>query len=74
MSMTDKRNSYLGTPDDFFEKLGKPVSDNNKLQWLKYQHLNLDRKLDLYYFIQRRGDRIKELSKKTILILKENDA
>jgi len=74
ISMTDKRNSYLGTPDDFFEKLGKPVSDNNKLQWLKYQHLNFDRKLDLYYFIQSRGDKIKELSKKTILILKENDA
>ncbi len=73
ISATDKRNSYLGIPDDFFEKLGKPFSDNNKLQWLIHQHLSLDRYLDLYFFIQRRGDKIKELSKKTILILKGND-
>jgi len=69
----DERDRSLGYPDDFFDKLGKTVSENNKLQWLIHQHLSFSRNMDLYYYIEKRGERIKEISKKTILILKGND-
>jgi len=70
---TDEGNSYLGYPDDFFDKLGKTASENNKQQWLIHQHLSFNKIMQLYYYIELRGKRIKEKSKKTILILKEND-
>jgi len=71
ISETDKKNRYLGYPDDFFDKLGKSVSENNKLQWLIHQHLSFNKCLQLYHYIEIRGERIKEISKKTILILKK---
>ncbi|WP_282136247.1 DUF6090 family protein [Seonamhaeicola maritimus] len=73
LSEMNERNRFLGYPDDFFDKFGKTASENNKLQWLIHQHLSLNRNMELYYFIEKRGEIIKEMSKKTILILKEND-
>ena len=70
---SDERNSYLGYPDDFFDKLGKTASEDNKQQWLLHQHLSFNKIIQLYSYIEKRGKRIKEKSKKTILILKEND-
>jgi len=69
----DERNRYFGYPDDFFDKLGKTASEDNKLQWLIHQHLSFNKIIQLYDYIERRGERIKEKSKKTILILKGND-
>jgi len=73
ISEIDERNRSLGYPDDFFDKLGKTANENNKLQWLIHQHLSFKRNVELYDYIKRRGERIKEKSEKTILILKEND-
>jgi len=70
---TDEKNRYSGYPYDFFDKLGKTASEKNKIQWLIHQHLSFKRKLQLYDYIESKGERIKELSKKTILILKGND-
>lgn len=67
---SDKRNKYMGYPDDFFDKLGKSVSENSKLQWLIHKHLDLSKRLQLYDYIEKRGKRIKEQSKKAILILR----
>ena len=66
---SDERNRYLGYPEDFFDKLGKTSSEDNKLQWLIHQHLYFNKIRQLYYYIERRGKRIKERSKKAILIL-----
>jgi len=66
----DERNRHLGYPDDFFEKLGKTASEDNKLQWLIHQHLSFNKIIQLYDYIERRGLRIKEKSEETILILK----
>ncbi|MFK5879442.1 MAG: DUF6090 family protein [Flavobacteriaceae bacterium] len=68
----DERNRHLGYPNDFFEKLGKTASEDNKLQWLIHQHLSLNKVIQLYHYVEVRGNRIKEKSKKTILILKES--
>ena len=73
LNESDVGNSYLGYPDDFFDKLGKTASEHNKLQWLIHTHLGFKRVLQLYSYIEQRGTRIKEKSKKTILILKEID-
>jgi len=67
----DEKKRYLGYPSDFFDKLGKTASENNKLQWLIHDHLGLSKIIQLYDYIESRGERIIEKSKKTILILKE---
>jgi len=67
----NESNKYLGYPDDFFDKIGIPESEDNKLQWLIHRHLRFNWNLQLYDYIERRGNRIKEQSKKTILILND---
>jgi hypothetical protein len=64
-----ERNKLSGYPDNFYQKLGKSIDENNKTNWLKHQHLAFKRISDLYSFIESRGKRIKEKSKKTIEIL-----
>ena len=73
LNESDVGNSYLGYPDDFFDKLRITASKHNKQQWLIHAHLGFKRVLELYSYIERRGTRIKEKTKKTILILNEND-
>jgi len=67
---SDESNRHLGYPNDFFDKLGKTASEDNKQQWLLHKHLSLNKIIQLYDYIERRGNRIIEKSKKTILILK----
>ena len=70
INLDDKKNGYLGYPDDLFEKLGKTASEDNKLEWLIHQHLLFSRLINLYYYIGNNGQIIKETSENTILILK----
>jgi len=65
-----ERDKYLGYPNNFYQKLGNPIAENNKINWLIHQHLKFKYNSELYYFMERRGERIKENSKKTIEILK----
>ena len=65
-----ERDKYLGHPDNFYQKLGKSVNENNKTNWLIHQHLRFKNNSELYYFMERRGNRIKESSKRTIEVLK----
>ena len=65
-----ERDKYLGHPNNFYQKLGKPITENNKTNWLIHQHLKFKNNSELYYFMERRGKRIIENSKKTIEILK----
>ena len=64
-----ERDKYLGHPNNFYKKLNKPITENNKVNWLIHQHLKFKSNSELYYFMERRGIRIKENSKKTIEIL-----
>ncbi len=54
----------MGYPDNFFDKLGETASEENKLQWLIHQYLSFNKIIQLYDYIERRGNRIKEKSKK----------
>ncbi|MCK0180366.1 DUF6090 family protein [Flavobacteriaceae bacterium S0862] len=65
-----ERDKFLGYPDNFYQKLGTSVNENNKTNWLIHQHLKFKSNLDLYHFMELRGNRIKEKSLKTIKILK----
>jgi len=67
-----ERDKYLGNPDNFYQKLGKPINETNKTNWLIHQHLKLKNSADLYYYIESRGNRIKEKSNKAIEILNES--
>ena len=65
-----ERDKYLGHPNNFYQKLDKPIPEYTKTNWLIHQHLRFKNKSELYYFMERRGKRIKENSKKTIEILR----
>ena len=65
-----ERDKYLGYPDDFYQKLGESINESNKTKWLIHQHLQFKNNAELYFYMERGGNRIKEISKKTIEILK----
>ena len=54
-------------------KLRSQVYINEIVNDLIHQHLNFDRVIQLYEYIEKRGTRIKEKSKETILILQTED-
>ena len=64
-----ERDKYLGYPYNFYQKLGKPINETNKTNWLIHQHLKYKSNSELYYFMESRGNRIKEKSNKAIEIL-----
>ena len=65
------KDNVLGYPNDFYSKMDKKVSEENKVQWLLHQHLLFKNNLILYSYIKRFGQTIKEQSKKAILTLKD---
>ena len=67
---SDEKNKYLGFPENFYQKLGKPISESKKTQWLIHAHLDLEARSDLYFLMESRGNRIKEKSREAIQILK----
>ena len=72
LSEQNLSNKYLGYPADFYEKIGTHLNEENKKQLLIHQNLNLYWKQRLYYYIEQRGNRIKEQSNKAIDILNPN--
>ncbi|MFC4720868.1 DUF6090 family protein [Geojedonia litorea] len=68
----DEKAKYLAYPNDFFKKLGRTTDYNRKEQWLIHQHEDFRNRQNLYYYVEIRGNRIKERSKNAIQILKLN--
>ena len=67
-----EKSKYLGYPDDFYKKLNRPIDEKQKTQWLIHQHQEFINISKLYLYLASRGNLIKEMSKNTIQILKNN--